>query len=226
MSATEAEEPESDQAYFRAVEEIFIGLRGAPLLLSPADWKVAQRWHREGVPLDLVRRSLEEQFAKRKERGAKGRVSSLRYCAPGVEAAWAELRELAAGGERSAARPFLARPRLAALASALPADWPGREEIAARLAGLAAGSDDPQRAEEELARLDGEMLAAARAGLTGEREREIAASVEASLARLRTRLPAAEVEEARQRLAGQILRRSLGLPVLSLFSPEAEPAAD
>lgn len=220
MSATEAEDSDSDHAYFRAVEEIFIALRGAPLLLAPADWKVAQRWHREGVPLEVVRHSLEGVFAKRKERGTKGTVSSLRYCAPAVEKAWAELREVAAGGERSVAEPFLTAPRLAALAAALPADWTPREDFAARIGALAGG---PQAVEEELSRLDGEMLAAAHAGLPEERRAELAAAVEATLARLRARLPAAEVGEARQRLAWQTLRRWLGLPVLSLFSPEAEP---
>ncbi|HTQ81557.1 MAG TPA: hypothetical protein VMM92_16285, partial [Thermoanaerobaculia bacterium] len=56
-----------EHAYFEAVEEIFVGLRGAPLLLSPADWQVARRWQREGVPLSLVRGALEEVFAKRRE---------------------------------------------------------------------------------------------------------------------------------------------------------------
>src|SRR5262249_60194670 len=98
MNKTEVEEP--PHAYFQAIEEIFVELRGAPLLLSPADWQVARRWHREGVPLDLVRGSLEEVFAKRKERGAKGKISSLRCCAPAVAAAWAGLRELAAPGPR------------------------------------------------------------------------------------------------------------------------------
>src|SRR5437763_16109793 len=93
-SAPEAED--SDHAYFQAIEEIFVELRGAPLLLSPADWQVARRWQREGIPLDLVRSTLEEVFAKRKERGAKGKISSLRYCAPAVEAAWADLRALTA----------------------------------------------------------------------------------------------------------------------------------
>ena len=47
-------------------------LRGAPLLLSPADFQVAARWQRDGVPLGLVLATLEEVFAKRRERGAAG----------------------------------------------------------------------------------------------------------------------------------------------------------
>src|SRR3954453_16361708 len=104
MNGTEAED--SDHAYFQAVEEIFVQLRGAPLLLSPVDWQVARRWHREGVPLDLVRSTLEEVFAKRRERGAKGRISSLRYCAPAVEAAWADLRERPAPPRRAGGPAF------------------------------------------------------------------------------------------------------------------------
>src|SRR3954471_18904178 len=104
MNETEVEEP--SHAYFQAIEEIFVALRGAPLLLSPADWQVSRRWHRDGIPLDLIRSALQEVFARRKERGAKGKISSLRYCAPAVEAAWAERRELTTPGEGAEAPAF------------------------------------------------------------------------------------------------------------------------
>jgi hypothetical protein len=67
------------------------------------------------------------------------------------------------------------------------------------------------------------MLDAAAAGLTGEDRTEIGAAVEKTLTLLRGRLPADELETSRDRLFRQTLRRRLGLPVLSLFSPEAEP---
>ncbi|HEX4964160.1 MAG TPA: hypothetical protein VF173_25265 [Thermoanaerobaculia bacterium] len=213
MSAT-ADGQDPDHAYFQAVEEIFVELRGSPLLLSPADWQVARRWHQEGVPLDLVRQTLEEVFAKRKERGAKGKISSLRYCAPAVEAAWSELKELAAPGQRAAAPAFEVAPRLAALGATLPRD------LAVRVAAL---SGDPQQVEDRLAALDREMLDAAMEGLTPEERAEVAAAVEKTLALLQSRLPAGELETSRDRLFRQTLRRRLGLPVLSLFSPEAEP---
>ena len=219
MSGT-AESHDPDHAYFQAVEEIFVALRGSPLLLSPADWQVARRWHQEGVPLELVRRTLEEVFARRKERGARGKISSLRYCAPAVEAAWAELRDLTAPGDRAAAPAFEVAPRLAALAASLPPSFPGREILAARLTTLVG---DPQEVEDRLAALDREMLAAAVDGLGVESRGEIDAAVEKTLALLRGRLPADELETSRERLARQALRRRLGLPVLSLFSPEAEP---
>lgn len=224
MSETGPDEPDqdTDHAYFQAVEEIFVSLRGSPLLLSPADWQVARHWHREGVPLDLVRRALEEVFAKRKERGAKGKISSLRYCAPAVEAAWDELKDLAAPGHRAAAPAFEVAPRLAALAAALPRTLPGRDRLAGRIGAL---DGDPQSVEERLASLDREMLDAATAALDGESSAEIATAVEKTLASLGGRLPAEELERSRERLVRQALRRRLGLPVLSLFSPEAETPA-
>jgi len=219
MSAT-AED--SDHAYFEAVEAIFVELRGSPLLLSPADWQVARRWHQEGVPLDLVRRTLAEVFARRKERRAKGKISSLRYCAPAVEAAWEEVRELTAPGRRADAVELEVAPHLAALAASLPADLPDRETLAARIAAL---EGDPQWVEDRLSALDREMLAAAAAGLDVEAHTEIGAAVEKTLAAFGRRLPADELELSRERLARQVLRRRLALPVLSLFSPEAEPVA-
>jgi len=213
MSAT-ADGPDPDHAYFQAVEEIFVELRGSPLLLSPADWQVARRWHQEGVPLELVRQTLAEVFARRRERGAKGKISSLRYCAPAVEAAWSDLKELTAPGHRAAAPAFEVAPRLAALAASLPSG------LANRVTALAG---DPQAVEDRLAALDCEMLDAAMDGLTGEDRAEIDAAVEKTLTLLRGRLPADELAASRGRLFRQALRRRLGLPVLSLFSPEAEP---
>ena len=210
---------DEDHAYFQAVEEIFVRLRGAPLLLSPADWQVARRWHREGIPLDPVRRALEEVFEKRKERGAKGKISSLRYCAPAVEAAWSEQRELVAPGERLEAPPFDPAARLRALAAALPAGLPGRDGFQARIITL---SGDPQEIEEQLAVLDRELLKSTEASLDGTARAEVDAAVEKTLAALRGRLPAGELESSRERLTWQVLRQRLALPVLSLFSPEAD----
>ncbi|MFL6290195.1 MAG: hypothetical protein ACJ759_04800 [Thermoanaerobaculia bacterium] len=204
---------DSDHAYFQAIEEIFVRLRGAPLLLSPVDWQVASRWHREGVPLDLVGRVLEEVFAKRRERGTKGTINSLRYCAPAVEAAWADLRELTAPGERTEAAPLDISGRLRNLAAAVPAAF------AARVAGL---HGDAPSVEAALSALDREMLAASSASLAPELRKEVEAAVEKTLAALKGRLPADEVERSRERLTHQVLRQRLGLPVLSLFSPEAQ----
>lgn len=207
-----------DHAYFEAVEEIFVRLRGAPLLLSPADWQVARRWHRDGVPLDLIRRTLEEVFEKRKERGSRGKISSLRYCAPAVDAAWAELREMTAPGERAEAPSLDLAVRLENLAASLPDTLADRDVFRERLRAL---GGDPRTIEERLAMLDREMLDSAHRSLDGDGRTEVDAAVEKTLGALTGRLPADEIERSRERLRTQVLRRRLGLPVLSLFSPEA-----
>jgi hypothetical protein len=241
-----------DHAYFLAIEDHFVRLRGAPLLLSPADWQVARRWHRQGIPLELVRRALEEVFARRRERGAKGRISSLRYCAPAVEAAWTEHSELAAPGARVEAEAFDAASRLAALAAALPAAGggpgpgsggpggaaghgglpearglatgpPGLAGLRAELAALAGSGLDAQALEERLAELDRRTLDGALAALGAEERAALDATLDKAIGAVAGRLAAAEIERARGRLARQVLRERLGLPMLSLFSPEARP---
>ena len=232
---------DTDQAYFLAIEDFFVRLRGAPLLLSPADWQVARRWHRQGMPLELVRRALEEVFARRRERGARGRISSLRYCAPAVEEAWTERSELTAPGARVEAEAFDAASRLAALAAALPPIGGGREGpgglgglpeaagrawlagVRAELAALADAGLDPQAVEERLAELDRRTLDGALAALVPEERAALDATLDRALGAIAGRLAAAEIDHARGRLARQVLRERLGLPMLSLFSPEARP---
>ena len=160
----------------------------------------------------MVRRSLEEVFAKRKERGAKGKINSLRYCAQAVEAAWADLRELTAPGERAEALPLDIPVRLRNLAAAAPPEFSER---------LLALDGDAPKVEADLSAIDREMLAAASAALDGKLREEVAATVEKTLAALKGRLPADDLERSRERLTHQVLRQRLGLPVLSLFSPEA-----
>lgn len=210
------------QRYFQAIEGAFVRLRGAPLLLSPADWQVASRWHQDGVPLELVERVLEEVFERRRQRGGRGRISSLRYCAPAVEAAWEEISRLAAAGRGAEAPSFDVRARLEALAGALPESLPERSRWKARILALAGRAEEVEAALAELDREVVERLAAEGGDLGSAGKVEEA--VEAALAELRGRLPAEEVAAARARLARQVVRQRWGLPVLSLFSPEAEPA--
>ena len=53
MPSTDAETEGSaeDQAYFHALEEAFLRLRGRATLLSAADWQVAREWRRAGIPI-------------------------------------------------------------------------------------------------------------------------------------------------------------------------------
>ena len=205
---------EEDVAYFRAIEDAFVRLRCAPLLLSPADFQVAARWRREGVPLALVVASLEEVFAKRREREAKGRINSLRYCAPAVDAAWAEVRELQGPARRATVSEMPVEERLVALAEALPEALEARAEWRDRLLALRGPAE---AVEEALRALDDELLAAADAALTPDARERLADEMEAILEGLRDRFPDSELETLRAQLRRQRLRRMADLPVLTLF---------
>lgn len=204
-----------EQAYFQAVETIFVRLRGAPLLLSPADWKVAQRWHREGIPLTLIEEVLQEVFAQRKESGRKGKIQSLRYCASAVNSAWGEIVDLQSSGRRQVPSTLPVASRLTSLAAALPAKLPDRDEWGKRIRAL---KGDSAAVERDLAELDRELLDQLLSQLTADEREALERELDARVAVLAKRLPREEVELARQHLARQLLRRRWGLPVLSLFS--------
>jgi hypothetical protein len=210
----------ADQAYFQSLEELLGRLRGAALLLAPADWQVASDWRRRGIPLELVARTMEDLYARRRQRDARRRINSLRYFAPAVEAAWDELRALTGPGHRVAPPPFDAAARLRALAAALPVAVPDRERWAARIRAL---TGDSAAIEERLAELDGELLTRCEAALSVSERAAVDGARDGLLSRLAGRLPAEEIEVAVGSLGRQQLRRRLGLPVLSLFSPEAQP---
>ena len=226
---TPGADPESgDRDYFEAIEEEFIRLRGAPLLLSPADWRLAQEWRLEGVPLSLVLESLREVFARRAERAAASpeapqrRVSSLRYCRAAVEKAWAVHREL--GGVPAVRRRPAAidvPARLAALASALPATLEGVDAWRSRLLGL---SGPAPEVEARLAELDIELVARAFESFAPSDRDIVVAGADEALGRMAGRVDAERLPDIRRRLVRRSVRERLGLPLLSLFAEPAPPA--
>ena len=226
---TPGADPESrDRDYFEAIEEEFIRLRGAPLLLSPADWRLAQEWRQEGVPLSLVLESLREVFARRAERAAaspeapKRRVGSLRYCRAAVEKAWAAHQEL--GGVPAVRRRPAAidvPARLAALASALPATLEGVDAWRSRLLGLSGPAPD---IEARLAELDIELVARAFESLAPADREVVVAGADEALGRMAGRVDAERLPDLRQRLVRRSVRERLGLPLLSLFAELAAPS--
>jgi hypothetical protein len=213
------EEHTEELHYFQVLEEAFIRLRGAPLLLSPADWQVAQRWRGLGIPLDFAVAGMAEVFARRRERGSDDRVSSLRYCARAVESGWRKAEDLA-GPPRRSSRPTLDIPaRLAALAGSVPGSFPGADRIASSVRAL---RGDAAVVEAGLVALDDAMLESAEGRLDAGEKAELDRFVERRLDGLRERFDADALARAASRLRARELRRRGSLPLLSLFSPDAE----
>jgi hypothetical protein len=221
MSSTGEAEPGTaeDQAYFRAIEDRFLALRGRATLLSAEDWQTARSWRRLGVPLELVVRVLEELFARQRDRRPKRGISSLRYFRAAVEAAFEEQLELAAGGGRGLVDPGPpVEQRLARLAAAIPAEAPGRGALTSAIASLTGAVEE---IEAGLAQIESHWLGELRASLDPAASAELEARVDRALGATRIALPADELAAARGRLVRQALRELAGLPVLSLFSPVA-----
>ncbi|HVS12762.1 MAG TPA: hypothetical protein VMV46_02470 [Thermoanaerobaculia bacterium] len=220
----ELEESES-HGYFLAIEEHFLRRRGAPMMLSPADWRIARGWAELGVPLRVVHGVLDRVFEQRRERGAKGRVQGLRFFDNAVRAAWSEILELRGPAPAPAAAAIAeleVAARLEELAAALPAELPERDHWRAAIRGCAPGPEAPapdlQAVEEALRAADRELLAAARGWLDREALEAERAAVAPALEALRGRLPADAVERTEERLLDRRLRDRFGLPELSLFS--------
>jgi hypothetical protein len=76
--------------------------------------------------------------------------------------------------------------------------------------------------EQRLTACDAEILSAAEASLDDHARQELASAVETALGRIVDRVDSEEIDQIRDRLTLQALRRMQGLPVLSLFSVEAE----
>jgi len=208
-----------DQAYFRALEERFLTLRGRATLLSAEDWATAVEWRRAGIPVELVMAEMERLFVRQRERRSRRGISSLRYFSAAVHAAWSERLEAEAGGARPLADPGPPlEERLAALARALPAGLPGRPALERRLLALAGSFEEVEKA---LGEIDGETVAELARTLGAEEDAALRARVDRALAAALAAAPARELAEARERLYVRALRERFELPLLSLFSPVA-----
>jgi hypothetical protein len=211
---------EEDQAYFRALEELFLRLRGHATLLSAADWHVAREWRHAGIPLELVAEVMQRLFERQRERAPKRGISSLRYFRAAVASAWDETLALRAGGFRDAVPERPVAERLESLAAALPGTLPAREALAAEIRALRGAVST---VEPKLAQIDAALIARLEAGLDARARAEVAAAAQRALAPLRRRLSESAARAAEERLRVQALRRHFGLPLLSLFAPEAAP---
>ena len=229
MTANGNPEPDGPHPYFMAIEEVFLELRGSPLQLSNKDWHIAREWHEEGIPLELVERTVRRIFERRVARAeAAGKekddkVWGLSHLKRPVAAAWSRQQKLeapaAAGEEEELDLPA----RLERLAASLPAGLAARDAAAERIRALSGGAEAIEAA---LAKIDGELMAAGGEALPAAEREAIEGELAASCRTLAARLPADELERAEERLREEILRRRLELPVLSLFAPEALAAGD
>ena len=242
MSETEpAAGPPFDRSeeheYFTTIESAFLELRGAPFQLSPDDYRVCREWRAEGIPSELVIRTLREVVERqlRQEVEIKRR---LRYYRKPVAEAWATRKRLSAPemsrggapGAQASAESLDLAARLRRLGSALPREnWAGaaRRDLEELAELVAAGEPvDGEVVEERLETLDAELVRRAEVALGADARERLGERLEATLGTLRGRLGHADVGRSRERLYQELVRREQRVPLLSLFGPAAAGQAD
>lgn len=235
-------------AYFKAVEEAFGRRRGAPLLLSPRDWALIGEWQRRGIPVRIVLQGIENCFDSFERRAPVAkRINSLTYCRQEVLSLFDLYLGLhgivagRAGGEtapstvaatRAVARHLtrLARRAREGMSSASSARHDAlvgalataAAELRRMRKALVTGPPVPQSLEEDLARLDAGLLAAARAALGPDEVALVEQEAEAALGTASERMSREARATTCRAATARLLRRRCRLPRLTLFE---EPIA-
>jgi len=231
--------------YFNAIEEAFGRRRGAPLLLPPRDWALIAEWQRRGIPLRIVLQGIENSFDsfERRAPGAR-RINSLTYCRqevlslfdlylglhgtvagrPGGETAVAATRAVARHLTRLSrrAREAMAHASSARHDALIGALATAAAELRRMRKSLVTEPPVPRSLEENLARLDAGLLAAARAALGPEEVALVEQEAEATLGTASERMSPEARATTRRAATARILRQRCRLPRLTLFE---EPIA-
>lgn len=71
--------------YLKGAEDFFIEKRGTPFILSPEDVQLILFWFKREVPLEVVKKGIEEVFEKLKERDPEKKINTIKYCAQRIE---------------------------------------------------------------------------------------------------------------------------------------------
>lgn len=206
------------QHYFAAVEAAFLSVSGTATLLRPADWQTVAAWHRLGVPISLIDRTMRDVLRQRAERGDHSRVSSLRYFERAIQRAHQEAAELqAAAACRSVEEPGIdVAARLAALAAAIPNEVLGADQWRGRV--LAVGElGDVGFVEDALGELDGEFVDAVAEAIEAGAASGLWRETDAALRRMAGR-GIATSPELERRIHRRRVQERMNLPTLSLFS--------
>ncbi|MBL8211628.1 MAG: hypothetical protein JNK87_12985 [Bryobacterales bacterium] len=215
--------------YFTEIEEHFQRTRGTALfLLSPLDWALIEVWKNAGIPLDAVRRGIDEAFEKWKNRRVKNQqINGLAYC---TQAVMEQAKILANATPadpvtEDVSAPFSASELEAYLrGNAAAIRQSGRAELAdmaTTLESLAADALGQLRKLEELEQrltaMEDKMMAIGRAAQTDEDLFESRRELDSYLKPYRSKMTADQLVMLEKQFLDRRLLEKLKVPRLSLF---------
>ncbi len=210
-----------EAAYYQAVEEHFVSLRGDPLFLSNADWLWVRKWRTEGIPLRIVLRGVRDALDGHAHSWGRSRkVRSLGYCAQAVEVArdrWQ--RALGAGAETPDTTGAL-QTLATSLEAATGLGPRSRDRLTTLARTLRERLADPGRLsdlEPWLQSQEAGLLEELKDELGGEGVQAILEAVDRDLAPYRDRMPAKVLGSIRSESVARRILEAHGLPRLSLF---------
>ena len=220
--------------YFTEIEEHFQKRRGTLTILSPLDWALMETWKDAGVPLEAVRRGIDEAFDKWERRPRRTRkVNSLTYCAQEVLASAEAMKEAAVGAapamkaapglEHAAVADFLHRNAGQLDGSNLPESAAVIAHEAAqtlrRLADSLGGENalSVEDLERRLTVSEEKLIAALLASTPDDALLKVRREADRDLAPYRSKMTAPQIEQLHKQYVQKRLLEQYGVPRLSLF---------
>ena len=212
---------EQDADYYQTIEEFFVARRGAPLMLSSADWVLVRTWRRAGIPLRVVLRGIADALDGHAHSWARGqKVMHLRFCAQEVEVArerWRRALSGAPGGDDQEAQGVLAGLATALeQAAGLGRAGPAVARLARELRDRAGVGEPRAEIESWLVSAERSLVKALGRALGAQSLNRLEAQVQADLEPYRERLPERILEQVHGESLTRRLFEHFGLPRLSL----------
>jgi hypothetical protein len=215
----------TDARYYQEIQEAFVARRGSPLTLSSADWTLARKWRRAGVPLRIVLRGIADAMEGHAESWQRERkVYHLKFCTKAVSAAHRRWHEaLSLGGRPGGGLS----EHLARLAAALesagglpPRVSRERDRVLAAMRERVAEAGQTAALDRWLQGTERDLTRAIRAELDPSTLGAIESEIDAGLDAYRDRMPAQVVDDVRDEALTRALLARYQLPRLSLFHVE------
>jgi hypothetical protein len=231
IPVTESISSEKEENYYAEVEKHFVSLRGSPLFITPKDLQLIHNWRQMQIPLQVVKEGLTRVFERKKPSRP---IKTLSYCLQTVEAAFRRHREALTGAPSQASKDeedTLLQRHLVRLEKELrnahlalegshAALAELSEQSAKKLASLGAhlhSVDSFQEIDNELGRMDEDLVAEAEKSLAETESRRCMDEAERSLEDYRARMPVEVYNSAVRSAYLKRVRAHFGLPALSLF---------
>lgn len=220
--------------YCRLIENYLCQKNDGHLIrIAGPSFDLVSSWEARGVPLRVACRGIDRYFERYYARGPRRRPVRIDFCEADVLDAFDEWRRatgVATGGEGNAGpvqrgpslpahmERVLRRLTSAQATGALAAGFADLlDRVAAELEIAAGGVRGAKRQAllERLARLDRELLDAARAGLDDESRAALGRQADEELAGFRPAMSADAFERARQAAVDRLVRERFGLPTIA-----------